>query len=92
MKSKTPEQIAEIARLKKELKDVKRLLADEILDHRIDIATLEVASCFARPGTIFLTYRRFILNKQHLLRRKCARPGAIVHNPSHGDHHEQQDP
>lgn len=44
MKSKTPEQIAEIARLKKELKDVKRLLADEILDHRIDIATLEVAS------------------------------------------------
>ena len=44
MKSKTPEQIAEIARLKRELKDVKRLLADEILDHRIDIATLEVAS------------------------------------------------
>jgi len=44
MKAKTPEQIAEIARLRQELKDVKKLLASEILDHRIDQALLEILS------------------------------------------------
>lgn len=42
MKAKTQEEINEIARLKKELKTVKRLLADEILDHRIDQAMIEI--------------------------------------------------
>lgn len=44
MRAKTPEEIAEIARLRQELKSVKRQLAEEVLDHRIDIATLEIAS------------------------------------------------
>ena len=44
MRAKTPEQIAEIARLRQELKAVKRQLADEILDHRIDEALLEILS------------------------------------------------
>ena len=44
MRAKTPEQIAEIARLRQELKDVKKLLASEILDHRIDQALLEILS------------------------------------------------
>ena len=42
MRAKTPEEIAEIARLRQELKDVKRQLGEEILHHRIDIATLEI--------------------------------------------------
>ena len=42
MKTKTTEEIAEIARLRKELKEVKRQLGEEILHHRIDIATLEI--------------------------------------------------
>lgn len=44
MRAKTPEEVAEIKRLRQELKIVKKQLAEEILDHRIDIATLEVAS------------------------------------------------
>lgn len=44
MTAKTTGQLAEIARLKKELKEAKRQLADEILDHRIDIAALEIAA------------------------------------------------
>lgn len=44
MRAKSPEEMAEIKRLRQELKIVKKQLADEILDHRIDIATLEVAS------------------------------------------------
>ena len=63
MKSKTPEQIAEIARLKKELKDVKRLLADEILDHRIDIATLEVASEMYHFDPVALKKRTVVRNR-----------------------------
>ena len=63
MKSKTPEQIAEIARLKKELKDVKRLLADEILDHRIDIATLEVASEIYHFDPVALKKRAVVRNR-----------------------------
>ena len=42
MRAKTPEEIAEIARLRKELKEVKRQLGEEILHHRIDIVTLEM--------------------------------------------------
>ena len=63
MKSKTPEQIAEIARLKRELKDVKRLLADEILDHRIDIATLEVASEIYHFDPVALKKRAVVRNR-----------------------------
>lgn len=44
MRAKTQEEIAEVKRLRQELKAAKKALAEEILDHRIDIATLEVAS------------------------------------------------
>lgn len=44
MKATSPEEKAEMLRLRKELKAVKRQLADEIIDHRIDEALLEILS------------------------------------------------
>jgi hypothetical protein len=44
MRAKTPEESEEIRRLRQELKAMKRKLADEVIDHRIDQALLEILS------------------------------------------------
>jgi hypothetical protein len=42
MKTKTPEEQDECKRLRQELKAARRELAEEVLDHRIDQALLEI--------------------------------------------------
>ena len=43
MHVKTPAEVSELAKLKAEIKELKKTLYDEMLEHRIDRAALDVA-------------------------------------------------